>query len=99
MKNQFNASSTEIKNLEKTNDDISDLCKSESDTDLQTKIEIKEDIVLKTESSDRSEFLNPTYEESCSGDVSSCVHDELREEDEDIRNPVTTAKFFPHFNP
>ena len=87
-------STTEIKKEENfVNYDISDLCKSESDTfDLQTKIEIEEDMVLKTESSDLSEFQDPTYEESCSGVVTSCVHDELREEDEDIRNPVTTAE-------
>ena len=41
------------------------MCKSDSDTfDLQTKIEIEEDMAIKTESSDLSEFLNPTYEES-----------------------------------
>jgi len=61
-----NVSCTEIKKEENfENYDISDLCKSESDTfDLQTKIEIEEDMAIKTESSDLSEFLNPTYEES-----------------------------------
>ena len=56
-------------------------------------------MVFKTESSDLSEFLDPTDEGSRCGVVTSCVHDELREEDKDIRNPVTKAEFFPHLNP
>ena len=43
--------------------------------DLQTKIEIEEDLTLKTESSDLSEFLDPTDEGSRCGVVTSCVHD------------------------
>ena len=62
------------------------------DGDLQTKIEVEEDFVLKTESSDLSEFIDQCNRE----DVKS--EDETLQEDNiymEIMDPAIRAEFFP----
>ena len=65
------------------------------DDDLQTKIEIEEDFVLITESSDLSEFID----QCCREDVKSENEENVKMQDHniymEIMNPAIRAEFFP----
>ena len=73
--------------------------------DNESKIEIEEDMMFKTESSDLSEFLQETNKDPSTVDD---IHDsDLNEEDESRRkedeqeefsNRVTMEEFFPHLS-
>ena len=67
-----------------------------SNCDLISKIEIEEDLVIKTESSDLSEFIEQCHEE----DISNIIRPESEfiEPDEEIMNPVIIEEFFPQWN-
>ena len=66
------------------------------DCDLITKIEIEEDSVIKTESSDLSEFIEQCYKEDISEEIRT--ESEFIEPDKEIMNPVTIKEFFPQWN-
>ena len=70
----------------------------ESDNcDLISKIEIEEDLVIKTESSDLSEFIEQCHKEDISDEIRT--ESEFLEPDEEIMNPVTIEEFFPQWKP
>ena len=61
------------------------------DCDLISKIEIEEDLAIKTEPPDLSEFIEQCHAED--------IFNEFRTEsepDEEIMNPVAIERFFPH---
>ena len=76
--------------------------------DLESKIEIEDDMVFKTESSDLSEYLQETNKDPSFVDDDDIHGDDLNEEDEsrrkedekeeDFRNRVTMEEFFPHLS-
>ena len=80
--------------------------KSES-CDVECKIEIEEDITIKTESSDLFEFIQETNEDPSTGvqieDDNTVDHDDELvskedEKEEEFRNSVTIEEFFPHLS-
>ena len=62
------------------------------DGDLQTKIEVEEDFVLKTESSDLSEFIDQCNWEDVKSEDETLQEDNI---DMENMNPDIRAKFFP----
>ena len=68
--------------------------------DLESKIEIEEDITLKAESSDLSEFIQETNNDSMDVKTGHVGDDESRrkEEEEEFSNRVTMEEFLPHLS-
>ena len=66
-----------------------------SDCDLVSKIEIEEDLVIKTESSDLSEFIEQCHAEDISNE--SRAESEFLEPDKEIMNPVTIEEWNTHY--
>jgi len=66
------------------------------DCDLISKIEIEEDLVIKKESSDLSEFIEQCHKEDISTKIRT--ESEFIEPDEEMMNPVTIEEFFPQWN-
>ena len=64
------------------------------DDDLQTKIEIEEDFVLKTESSDLSEFIDQCSREDVKSEDETLQEDNI---DMENMNPAIRAEFFPNY--
>ena len=73
--------------------------------DLDSKIEIKEDMIFKTESADLSEFIQETNNDSV--DVMTSHNDDdddddddesRRKEEEEFSNRVTMEEFLPHLS-
>ena len=64
------------------------------DGDLNS--EIDNDLVIKTESSDLSEFIEQCHKEDISNEIRT--KSEFIEPDEEIMNPVTIEEFFPQWN-
>ena len=62
------------------------------DGDLQTKIEIEENFVLKTESSDLSEFIDQCNREDVKSEDETLQEDNI---DMEIMDPAIRAEFFP----
>ena len=66
--------------------------------DLESKIEVEEDILFKTESSDLSEFIDQCHREDAAAEVGplqGCYA--YRETEEELNSePVTFEEFFPH---
>ena len=89
-------------NVTPVNKENSEVC------DLESKIEIEEDMVFKTESTDLSEFLQETNkdpsivnEDDIHGDDWNEEDESRRKEDEkeeEFRNRVTMEEFFPHLS-
>ena len=65
------------------------------DDDLQTKIEIEEDFVLKTESSDLSEFIDQCSREDVKSEDETLQEDNIYMEN---MNPAIRAEFFPNYD-
>ena len=67
--------------------------------DLQSIIEIKEELDIKTESSDLSEYIAECNKEDTSNIVRTDeVKSEIKEPDAGISDPVTVEEFFPQWN-
>ena len=64
------------------------------DDDLETKIEIEEDFVLKTESSDLSEFIDQCSREDVKSEDETLQEDNIYMEN---MNPAIRAEFFPNY--
>ena len=70
----------------------------QSDTcDLISEIEVEEDMILKTESSDLSEFIEQCNDEDNIRDSGDLDYDVINTQpEEQIWNPDIKAEFFPH---
>ena len=65
--------------------------------DLMSEIEVEEDMILKTESSDISEFIEQCHEEDIFRDSGDLDYDVINTQpEEQIWNPDIKAEFFPH---
>ena len=60
------------------------------------KLGLEEDLVIKTESSDLSEFIEQCHEEDISNEIRT--ESKFLEPDEEMKNPVTIEEFFPQWN-
>ena len=107
----LHSAETEVKKENVTEDEYNEtpVNKENSEVcDLESKIELVEDMVFKTESSDLSEFLQETNKDPSTVDDDNIHGDDWDEEDEsrrkedekeeEFRNRVTMEEFFPHLS-
>ena len=69
--------------------------------DLESKIEIEEDSIFKTESADLSEFIQETNNDSVdvmTGHVDDDDESRRKEEEDEFSNRVTMEEFLPHLS-
>ena len=107
----LHSAETEVKKENVTEDEYNETPVNKENSeycDLESKIETKEDMVFKTESSDLYEFFQETFKDPSIIDDDNIHGDDRNEEDEsrrkedekeeEFRNRVTMEEFFPHLS-